>query len=185
LVALGSLVGCADNLELKKAHDEADEAKAELGKVKAELDQLKAQRAAQQREESMAVDVGKEFIELVRTKRPDKAYQLASASFQKKMFPRGLPGAPEIRASDPLVKKYPSILKLEPIKHSQHKLTKSANGKSYAYFCHARQYSAEVLAFAASGYDLNPGTGPWIEFTLTILREDGSWKVDMVEVDEQ
>src|SRR4051794_30257167 len=97
-LAMVSLVGCADNAELKKARAETEEAKAELAKVKAELDQVKAQRAAHQSEENKVMELGKEFIELLRTKRSDKAYQLATASFQQEMFPKGLPGAAELRA---------------------------------------------------------------------------------------
>src|SRR5213594_4164466 len=109
LLAMVSLVGCADNAELKKARAEAEEAKAELAKVKAELDQLKAQKAAHQSEEDKVMGVGKEFIELLHTKRSDQAYQLASPSFQKEMFPQGLPGSAELRASDPLLNKYRAI----------------------------------------------------------------------------
>src|SRR6185295_11833402 len=100
--------------------------------------------------------VGKEFIELLRTKRSDKAYQLASASFQKKSFPQGLPGAAEVRASDPLLNKYPAIMELEQTEHRQHKLKKSADGKGYEYFCHAQEYLPRALAAAAKEYSAFP-----------------------------
>ena len=66
-----SLVGCSRNAELEKARAEADAAKTELAKVRAELDQLKAQRAAHQSEEDMVMEVGKEFVELLRARRSD------------------------------------------------------------------------------------------------------------------
>jgi hypothetical protein len=185
-------VGCGGNAELNKARAEAEEAKAELAKVKAELDQLKTQRAAHQSEENKVIEVGKEFIELLRTKRSDKAYQLATASFQKEMFPQGLPGAAELRASDPLLNKYPAITELEHIRHRQHKLKMPSDSKGYEFFCHAREavprnIAAARKAFGASA-DPDPeflGSGPWIEFTLTIIQEGGVWKVDKVKVDAE
>jgi hypothetical protein len=190
-LALVSLAGCADNAELKRARAEADEAKAALAKVKAELDQLKTQRAAQQSEESKVMELGQEFIELLRTKRSDKAYQLTTASFQKEMFPQGLPDAAALRASDPLLNKYPTITDLEHIQHRQHQLKAPSDSKAYEFFCHAREALPRDLAAAEKAYigargDPNPdhvGGGPWMEFTLTIIQEDGAWKVDKVKVD--
>jgi hypothetical protein len=190
LLTAFSLVGCSRNAELEKARTEADAARTELAKVTAELDQLKAQRAAQQSEESKVMEVAKEFIDLLRAKRSDKAYQLASASFQKKTFPQGLPGAAELRASDPLLNKYPAIMELEGTEHRRHELKKSADGTAYEYFCHAQEYLPRTLAAAAKNYNAFPspprdekGTGPWVELTLTIIQEDGTWKVDKLEAD--
>jgi hypothetical protein len=119
-----------------------------------------------------------EFIELLRANRADKAYQLTTASFQKKMYPLGLPGAPELRASDPLIKKYPAIMKLERTEHRQHKVKKSSDNKAYEYFCHAREYNPRGPVV------LNEmGNGPWVELTLTIIQKSGAWKVDKLEVD--
>jgi hypothetical protein len=193
ILALVSLAGCADNPALNKARAEAQETKAELAKVKAELDQLKTQRAAQQSEESKVMELGKEFIELLRTKRSDKAYQLTTASFQKEMFPQGLPGAAELRASDPLLSKYPTITDLEHIRRRQHKLKAHSDGKAYEFFCHARELLPRDLAAAEKAYigargDPDPdrvGSGPWIELTLTIIQEGGAWKVDKVKVDTE
>jgi hypothetical protein len=162
-----------------------------MAKVTAERDQLKAQRTAQQSEESQVLQVGKEFIDLLCTKRSDKAYQLASASFQKKMFPQGLPGAAEL-ASDPLLNKHPAIIELEQTEYRQHKLKKSADGKAYEYLCHAQEYWPRAQAAAAKNYRAFPppprdgkGTGPWVELTLIIVQEDDIWKVNSIEVDTE
>src|SRR5262249_37734698 len=112
--------------------------------------------------------------------------------FQKKSFPQGLPGAAELRASDPLLTKNPAITELEQTEFRQHKLKKSADGKAYEYFCHAQEYLPRALAAAAKNYSAFPpsprdgkGTGPWVELTLIIVQEDGIWKVDSIEVDTE
>jgi hypothetical protein len=192
LLSAFSLIGCSRNGELEKARAEAVAAKTDLAKLTAELDQLKAQRTAQQSEESKVMEVAKEFIDLLCTKRSDKAYQLASASLRKKSFPQGLPAAAELRASDPLLNKHPAIMELEQSEYRQHKLKKADDGKTYEYFCHAQEYWPRTLAAAAKNYNAFPapprdgkGSGPWVELTLIIIQEDGSWKVDSIDVDTE
>jgi hypothetical protein len=162
------------------------------GSPKAELALLKAQLAKDQSEENKVMDIGKEFIQLLRANRSDKAYQLTSASFQKKLYPLGLPDAPELRKSDPLLQKYPAIMRLEAIEHRQHKLKKSPDSKTYEYFCHAREIDATTLALGKNytpGYTIevhrDPGRGPWVELTVTIIQENGAWKVDKLEADKE
>jgi hypothetical protein len=203
LLGAGSLFGCSSEsaalakakAEAEAAKAEAAAAKAEAAAAKAELALLKAQLAKDQSDENKVMDIGKEFIQLLRANRSDKAYQLTSASFQKKMYPLGLPEAPELRKSDPLLTKYPAIMRLEGIQHRQHKLKKSSDGRTYEYFCHAREIDATTLALMknyvpAYGVDTietyaEPGKGPWVEFTVTIIQENGAWRVDKLEVDKE
>jgi hypothetical protein len=203
LIGAGSLFGCSsESGALAKAKAEAEAAKAEAAAAKTELALLKARLAGledgkikDQSEENKVMDVGKEFIQLVRGNRSDKAYRLTSAAFQKKMYPLGLPDAPELRKSDPLLTKYPAIMRLEGIQHRQHKLKKSSDGKTYEYFCHAREIDATTLALMKNyvpAYGVHtietyaePGKGPWVEFTVTIIQENGAWKVDKLEVDKE
>jgi hypothetical protein len=197
LLGTGMLFGCSsESAALAKAKAEAEAAKADAAAAKAQADAaktelalLKAQLAKDQSDENKVMDVGKEFIQLLRANRSDKAYELTSASFQKEMYPLGLPEAPEIRKSDPLTKKYPAILNLERIEHRQHKLKKSADGKTYEYFCHAREIRTGQATRVDPSADppidrtLSAGAGPWIELTLTIIDESGAWKVDKLKVD--
>jgi hypothetical protein len=170
LLAVFAFVGCADNAELKKARAEAEEAKAELLKVKAELDAAKTEgKSPAIVEEAVRKVVCEFFLDLSKA-RDRSAYEFMSDAYKKRVDRKGF---------DEFMEQHPALRGvaetdasvLQP-RFSEIKVRKLAKDNIYECDSH--------------GFGKGEGRSIIEDFTLRVVEEAGTWKIDdFVEIKER